>query len=134
MTWFFMDSWLHDVAARQLELINTFSARDSFPKGDVLMGKEKGELVFKFALAGYSTDSVEVDFEDDILIVKGTRKEDTDGYEILEKGIKSSSFIRKYRVSDKFDTSKSNAEFKDGILTVTVPLHPDKGPKKIKLL
>jgi len=134
MTWLFANDFLQAAAERQLTALNEFAGGDAFPKKDILMGKENGELVFKFALAGYSKDNLSVSFDDDVLTISGSKDDEAKGFEFLEKGIKMSKFERHYRIADKFDTAQSKVEFKDGMLTITIPVLPEKMPKKIKLL
>ena len=81
-------------------------------------GKDK--YAIEVAVAGFSKDDVEVEYEDNLLTVK-TKKVDkaveknTDG-EIIHKGISQRSFSRSFTIAD--DVKVNGAELKDGLLLI----------------
>lgn len=92
-----------------------------------------GSIVVKAEIPGIEKKDIAVDIDNGVLTVKGERKN--------EEEINEERFYRKERVYGKFqrsfrlpegtDYDKINADFKDGILTVTVPRVEEKKPKKI---
>ena len=81
-------------------------------------GKDK--YAIEIAVAGFSKNDVEVEFEDNLLTVKTKKVDKTvekDGNEIIHKGISQRSFSRSFTIAD--DVKVSGAELKDGLLTVT---------------
>jgi molecular chaperone IbpA len=95
----------------------------------------KDNYAIEVALAGFSKDDVEVEFEDNLLTVRTKqidKSEDNrfDG-EIIHKGISQRQFARSFTIAD--DVKIDNAQLKDGLLTISceriIPEH-----KKRKLI
>ena len=79
----------------------------------------KDNYAIEVALAGFSKDDVEVEFEDNLLTVKTKKVDKTvekDGNEIIHKGISQRSFSRSFTIAD--DVKVNGAELKDGLLTI----------------
>ena len=81
-------------------------------------GKDK--YAIEVAVAGFSKDDVEVEYEDNLLTVK-TKKVDKAvekdmGGEIIHRGISQRSFSRSFTIAD--DIKVEGAEIKDGLLTI----------------
>jgi len=121
----------------------------SFPPVRVV--KRENKVTFKFALAGYSKEDLDISFGKDCLILSTTdqygkklRKEFDDylnSYDekkrstakILVDTFKRSEFSYKYFVpEDIFDFDKTTAEFKEGVLTIIIPAKDKKVENKIK--
>jgi len=80
-------------------------------------GKDK--YAIEVAVAGFSKNDVEVEFEDKLLTVKTKKINKTvekDGDEIIHKGISQRSFSRSFTIAD--DVKVSDAQLKDGLLTI----------------
>jgi len=98
----------------------------------------KDNYAIEVALAGFSTDDVEVEFEDNLLTVKTkqvdkTENNNADG-EIIHKGISQRQFARSFTIAD--DIKVGDAQLKDGLLTISceriIPEHKKKKLIKIK--
>ena len=94
-------------------------------------GKDK--YAIEVAVAGFSKDDVEVEFEDKLLTVK-TKKinkaVEKNGNEIIHKGISQRSFSRSFTVAD--DVKVNSAELKDGLLTINCEkIVPEEKKKKL---
>ena len=96
-------------------------------------GQDKYSI--EVALAGFSKNDVEVEFEDNLLTVR-TKQVDksenkNDDGEIIHKGISQRHFARSFTIAD--DVKVNGAELKDGLLTIDceriIPEH-----KKRKLI
>lgn len=96
----------------------------NYPPMNVSIRTDKS-LVFEFALAGFDLENIHLRFQGDFLLFSAdwTRSEPTDVVTWLKKRMKSKSIIeQKYFVPAKrFDQSKTTAEFKNGLLTITIP-------------
>jgi len=80
-------------------------------------GKDK--YAIEVAVAGFSKNDVEVEFEDKLLTVKTKKINKTvekDGDEIIHKGISQRSFSRSFTIAD--DVKVSDAQLKDGLLII----------------
>ena len=98
----------------------------------------KDNYAIEVALAGFSKDDVEVEFEDNLLTVrtKQVSKSDdnsSDG-EIIHKGISQRQFARSFTIAD--DVKVDDAQLKDGLLTIScekiIPEHKKKKLIEIK--
>lgn len=116
----------------------------SFPPLKVI--KRDNKVTFKFALAGYSKEDLDISFGKDCLILSTTKEygkrkrgEAEEAFKpkpkakILVDTFKDAEFSYKYFIpEDKFDFEKANAEFKDGILVISVPAREKKLENKVK--
>ena len=93
------------------------------------------ELVMKFELPEVKKEDVEVKLEQNVLTLRGERKfeENTDreNYHRVERHY--GEFMRSFNVPMYVDAEKITAEFKDGVLTVTLPKNEEARPKQINV-
>jgi HSP20 family protein len=85
-------------------------------------------------LPGLTADDVELRIENGVLSLTGEKKEEkTDGTEghVIER--RFGSFERSFTLPRGVDTTKVDAKFTDGVLTVTVPKAASAKPKKIAI-
>lgn len=124
-----------------LEEVDPVSKMDSayvsnpFPLCDIY--EEENNLVYELALAGYKAEEIKVSFHEDYLIVTGTKeeKEKTEKKRNYgQKSIKLKDFTSKYYVPRaKYDVNNGKADFKDGLLTITIPQNEESKPIDIKV-
>ncbi len=95
--------------------------------------EEKDELVLKAELPGMKKEDIEVRIENNVLTLQGERKRESetkeDGYYRSERAY--GTFSRSFSLPTSLDTSKIGAEYKDGILTVSLPKAEEAKPKQI---
>jgi HSP20 family protein len=88
-------------------------------------------------LPGMDEDNIEVTLSDDVLVIKGEKKEDktkeAENYHLTERHY--GSFRRSFRVPEMVDQENVGAAFAKGVLEITLPKKPATGtsPKKIKI-
>ena len=74
-------------------------------------------------LPGMKKDDVSVDLSDGILTISGERSDEREdkrkGYYLSERSY--GSVRRSFRVPESVDTDRIGAEFRDGVLTLTMP-------------
>jgi HSP20 family protein len=91
------------------------------PKVNVL--EREGEWVVRADLPGLTTDEVKVEIGDGMLTIQGERKqekkEEREGYYYNECSY--GSFYRAIPMPEGADATKATADFKNGVLEVTVP-------------
>lgn len=91
------------------------------PRLDVSETAEAMEIVAD--LPGMEKKDINVSLEDDLLIIKGERKEEKEQknrqYHTIER--RSGSFYRSLRLPVEVQIEKSQATFKDGVLTLKLP-------------
>lgn len=93
------------------------------------------EIVVKAELPEVKKEDVHVSIENNLLTIRGERKlsEETkrENYHRLERCY--GEFTRSFRLPSFTDTGKINAEFKDGMLRVTLPKREEVKPKQIEV-
>jgi HSP20 family protein len=93
------------------------------------------ELVLKAELPDMKEEEIEVTVEDNTLTLRGERKLDAEVTEDQFHRIERSygSFARMFSLPPTVDAGKVSAQYKDGILTVRLPLREEAKPKQIKV-
>ena len=101
------------------------------PAVDVL--EKDGNLVLRAELPGMTEKQIELKVEGEALILKGERKMESEDKKENYHRIESfhGSFTRTFRLPETVDTHKISADYKDGILTVTLPQKPEVKPREI---
>jgi HSP20 family protein len=85
-------------------------------------------------LPGVTRDNVRIWVEDSVLAINGEKKDS-----LAEKDVRRLSerrfgkFEKSFRLPRLVDVSRIEADFKDGILTITVPKSAEAKPKDIKI-
>jgi HSP20 family protein len=95
----------------------------------------ENELVLKADLPDVSQDAIDVRVENHTLTIAGERKfEKTDaskGFHRIERSY--GNFVRSFAVPNSFDTDQIGAEYKNGVLTVTLLKKEAAKPRQIKV-
>jgi HSP20 family protein len=95
---------------------------------------EKGDVfTVKASLPGISPDDLNVTLEDNVLTIQGEVKEDEtieeSNYHIRER--RTGSFSRSVRFPVPVESDKVEAEFENGVLTLSIPKAEAVKPKRI---
>jgi HSP20 family protein len=102
-----------------------------FPAVDIVENEKDTKFVAD--LPGLNEKDVTVELQDNMLTIKGHREtkkdEKTEDYVLCERSY--GSFERRFSVGANAKPDAVKAEFKDGVLTVTVPKAEAPKPKKI---
>lgn len=97
-----------------------------------IIEKEK-EFHIHAELPGLEKKDIQLSFKDNVLIIKGEKKNSADvkdeNYFINER--RFGKFERAYRFSVPVNDDSIKAEFKNGVLQVSVPKTPEPEPTKI---
>jgi len=95
----------------------------------------ENELVLKADLPDVDLKDIDVRVENQTLTISGERKFDTQesgkGYHRIERNY--GSFVRSFSVPNTFDTENIAAEFKNGVLSVTLPKKEAAKPRQVKV-
>jgi HSP20 family protein len=93
------------------------------------------EIVVKAELPEVKKEDVKVSIENNVVTIHGERKfsEETkrENYRRLERSY--GEFTRSFTLPSFVDTGKINAEFKDGMLRVTMPKREEAKPKQVEV-
>jgi HSP20 family protein len=99
------------------------------------LSETDGEVILKASLPGVKPEDVDISINDGMLTVKGERKseEKTEGANYYRQEIRYGAFSRSIPLPTRVNYEQADAEFKDGVLTVTLPKAEEVRPKQIKI-
>jgi HSP20 family protein len=92
-----------------------------------------GDQVFvNFDLPGVDPDSIDLTVERDTLTVTAVRRfERAEGDEVLANERPQGTFTRRVLLGDSLDTSRLEAAYDHGVLSLTIPVSEKAQPRKI---
>ena len=109
------------------------SNRPWSPSVDIF--ETENELVLKADLPDVDLKDIDVRVENQTLTISGERKfekqDSGKGYHRIERSY--GSFKRSFAVPNTFDTEQIGADFKNGVLSVTLPKKEAAKPRQIKV-
>lgn len=92
-------------------------------------------LVLKADLPDVKLEDIDVRVENETLTIKGERKfekeEKIKGYHRIERSY--GAFMRSFTVPASLEADKVSAEYKNGVLTVTLPKREEAKPRQVKV-
>ena len=95
----------------------------------------ENELVLKVDLPDVELKDIDVRVENQTLTIAGERKfeqpESGKGFHRIERNY--GRFVRSFAVPNSFDTGNVGADYKNGVLTVTLPKMEAAKPRQIKV-
>ena len=96
---------------------------------------DKHDLVLRAELPGISREDIEVTVENGTIVIKGEKKFDTEVKEEHYRRIERTygTFHRSFTLPNTVDAAKVAAEFKNGVLTVTLPFKEEAKPRTINV-
>ena len=101
------------------------------PAVDIVEKEDK--VLLTADLPGVHQDDIDVKVHDGVLVLSGKReqshREEKDGYVYSERSY--GSFLRQFRLGDNVDPERIDARFKDGVLTVEIPMKVEAAPRQI---
>ena len=94
-----------------------------------------GNIVLKAELPGVDPKDVDVHLENNTLTLRGERKWDNeikqDNYHRVERAY--GAFARSFTLPSVVDQGKIKADYRDGVLSVTLPTREEAKPKQINI-
>ena len=104
------------------------------PPVDIYQNGEH-ELVLKAELPDMSRENIEITVDNGTLSIKGEKKVAADVKEEQFHRVERryGSFSRSFSLPTTVDATKVAAEYKDGVLTVRLPLREEAKPRQIKV-
>ena len=109
--------------------VNPFQGT-AYPKVNVYEYDDKIGIVAE--IPGLKKDQLNIEVEDGVLTVSGDKHgiNEDDGAKILRRELKSSSFKRSFQLGELLNGEGVKANFKDGILSISIPKMEPVKPKK----
>jgi HSP20 family protein len=92
-------------------------------------------IVLKADLPGVTKDDVEISIQNSTLTLKGERKMEQESKDKQVYRLERSygTFSRSFTLPPIVDTERANADFANGVLTLTLPRREESKPKQIKV-
>ena len=105
-------------------------AGTAYPKVNVYEYEDKVGIIAE--IPGLNKKQLNVEVEEGVLTISGDKHSSFEdkGATVLRRELKQSSFRRQFELGDELDGDNISADFKDGILSVSVPKLEPELPKK----
>lgn len=93
------------------------------------------EILLKFEVPGLTAEDIDISVTEDSITVHGERKSEskTEGGGIVRSEFRYGTFERMMRLPALVQNDKTHAEYKDGILKITLPKAEDEKRKVVKV-
>jgi len=107
------------------------SGENWMPSVDIM--EKDGEMILRCEIPGMNEKDIDLKIEGNVLTLKGEKKQENenkgDNYHRVESyyGV----FARSFTLPQTVDTEKIRADYKNGVLTVTIPQKPEVRPREI---
>jgi HSP20 family protein len=96
---------------------------------------EGREIVLKAEVPGLRKEDIDLTVDNNTLTIRGERKRDEgvreDRYHRLERAY--GAFSRSFTLPNTLDGSRVRAEYRDGVLTIVLPLREEARPRQIQV-
>lgn len=114
------------------DMFGNWGVRNStIPTVDVL--EDAKAYYLEAELAGYAEKDVKVDLDNHVLHISSEKKRETDDRKFLVRERNYVKFDRSFSLPENINEGGIEAQFKDGILTITLPKVPKEEPKHISI-
>lgn len=109
----------------------------SFDEGSLALDlyEKDNQVVVKASLPGFKKEDIDVQLHDGVLTINAKHSEETEEKDakFYRRERRFGSVSRRLALPGVVDDSNVNAELKDGVLTVTVPVPEQSRPKQIEI-
>jgi len=100
------------------------------------MWEEDGKVHIKMAMPGIKKEDIKITITDDQVSISGNSKKEEEEKDKKRKYYyrsMESSFEQTFNLPSKVDSNKAEAEFKDGVINITLPEEKAIKPKEIEI-
>lgn len=108
-------------------------SRDWTPRVNILEYDDRFELTAD--LPGIDKKDINIEVQDDILTIRGEKniekQENTECCHVFER--RSGKYVRSFRLPENVNADALDAEYKDGVLKINIPVVEKPKPKEIKV-
>jgi HSP20 family protein len=92
------------------------------------------DVVIKAELPGFPKEAIKVTFEHNTLTIEGERAVDTDAQDRFHRKERHhGAFRRSFALPATVDSSRAQAGYQDGVLTITLPRREESKPRQIQV-
>jgi len=106
------------------------TGRVLFPAVDIFESEDYLTLIAD--LPGVDKKGLDVNLEKGILTINGEVHTENRGNQILQE-FSPANYYRQFKLTEHIDADKSQAELKNGVLTLTIPKAESAKPRKIEI-
>ena len=102
----------------------------AYPKVNVYEYEDKIGIIAE--IPGLKKKQLNIEVEDGVLTISGDKHgiEEQDGATVLRRELKASSFKRSFELGEQLNSDSINANFNDGILSISIDKKEPEIPKK----
>lgn len=95
----------------------------------------EGKLVIRASVPGIDPNELDIQVENNVLTLRGEAKSAHEGGEgkVYRRELAYGAFARSLRLPENLDLNAIDAEFKNGVVTVTLPRIVEEKPKALKV-
>lgn len=98
------------------------------------VARREDAFVIRVDMPGVARSSVNLEFQDDVLSIRGERvSELPTTWKTLHQELSAQPYQLHLRINAQVDEEKLNASLEDGVLTLTLPLKPSTQPRRIEV-
>lgn len=109
----------------------TFEVGDWMPLIDI--DETQDAFAVKAELPGVDKEDVSVDIDNGVLTIRGEKKVETEDKKRHRVECAYGSFVRSFTLPQSVDTERVEAEYKNGVLNLTIPKSEAAKPKQIEV-
>jgi len=97
--------------------------------------EQEGTLKIRAAVPGIDPNELEIQIEKNVLTIRGEVKHEAENSEtkVYRREVSYGAFSRSVRLPENLDLNNVQADFKNGIVTISLPRIPEEKPKAIKI-
>jgi HSP20 family protein len=97
--------------------------------------EREGSLVVRAAVPGVEPSELDIQIEKNVLTIRGESRHDNEAKDekVYRREVSYGAFARSIRLPEGLDLGSVNAEFRNGIVTITLPRLPEEKPQSIKV-
>ena len=94
-----------------------------------------GKLMLKASGPGIDPKDLEIQIENNVLTIRGETRQEEESKEdkVYRREVSYGSFARSVRLPEGLNLEAVDAEFKNGLVTISLPRLPEEKPKAVKI-
>lgn len=122
---------------RELDRLFSTAAGGGRPSGTMAMPtdlyRDQDRFVMAVDLPGVDPSSIDIDIEDRTLTIRAERRQDVGEVQWLTRERQSGTFARQLTLGYGVATDRIEADYADGVLTLTIPVAEEAKPRKVSV-
>jgi len=97
--------------------------------------EREGNLMIRASVPGIDPKELEIQIENNVLTIRGEARHEaeTNDEKVYRREVSYGSFSRSVRLPEGLNLDSVDAEFKNGLVTVSLPRLPEEKPKAVKI-